>query len=145
MEGLRYATINANGIRESPKRHTILQWLSNLRPHFTCLQETHILSCAEATFCPPYFTSLQWRFWQLISEPTHTLRAWSCPGSLGLYPYCHYTLTIHQRRYRSQLTGQPPKSKFWEFLLEMLVWKRRTGCLGLRQSRIALSLKGTGL
>ena len=49
MEGLRYATINANGIRESPKRHAFLQWLSNLRPHFACLQETHILSCAEAT------------------------------------------------------------------------------------------------
>ena len=49
MEGLRCVTINANGIRESPKRHAFLQWLSNLRLHFACLQETHILSCADAT------------------------------------------------------------------------------------------------
>ena len=49
MDGLRYVSINVNGIRESPKRHAFLHWLSNLRPHFVCLQETHILSCAEAT------------------------------------------------------------------------------------------------
>ena len=49
MEGLRCVTINANGIREPPKRHAFLQWLSQLTPHFACLQEAHILSCAEAT------------------------------------------------------------------------------------------------
>ena len=49
MEGLRYITINVNGIWESPKRHAFLQWLDNLKPHFACLQETHVLSCAEAT------------------------------------------------------------------------------------------------
>ena len=49
MEGLRCVTINVNGIREPPKRHAFLQWLSNLRPHLACLQEAHILSCAEAT------------------------------------------------------------------------------------------------
>ena len=41
MEGLKCVTINVNGIREPPKRHAFLQWLSHLRPH--------ILSCAEAT------------------------------------------------------------------------------------------------
>ena len=49
MEDLRCVTINANGIRKSPKRHAFLHWLSNLRLHFACLQETRILSCAEAT------------------------------------------------------------------------------------------------
>ena len=63
MEGLRYVTINVNRIRESSKRHTFLQWLSNLRPHFACLQEAHILSCAEAT---SWFTSSGF---QAISSP----------------------------------------------------------------------------
>ena len=49
MEGLRCVTINVNGIREPPIGHAFLQWLSNLRPHFACLQEAHILSRPEAT------------------------------------------------------------------------------------------------
>ena len=60
MEGLRCVTINVNGIREPSKRHTFLQWLSHLRPHFACLQEAHIFSCAEATswFAPSGFQAI---------------------------------------------------------------------------------------
>ena len=67
MEGLGCVTINVNGIREPPKRHAFLQWLSNLRPHFVCLQEAHILSgdleVAESTPpAPPVSASPVTRF-----------------------------------------------------------------------------------
>ena len=49
-----FITLNVNGLRDPNKRMSFLQWLSNLSVDFVCLQETHILSCAE---CESWFSS----------------------------------------------------------------------------------------
>ena len=60
-----FLTVNTNGIRDADKRAAFMQWLNCYKPDLVCLQETHVLSCAEG---------LDW-FAQL------GLRAVSSPGT----------------------------------------------------------------
>ena len=47
-------TINVNGLRDSNKRMSFLQWLGHLSVDFVCLQELHVSSCVE---CDLWFSS----------------------------------------------------------------------------------------
>ena len=43
-----FVSLNVNGLRDSNKRLSLLQWLSHIGADFVCLQEVHAVSCAES-------------------------------------------------------------------------------------------------
>ena len=45
----KFCTINVKGLRDLNKRLSFLQWLSNIDADFVALQETHAVSCDEAS------------------------------------------------------------------------------------------------
>ena len=48
-------TVNVNGLRDPNKSMSFLQWLSHLSADVVCLQECHVLSCAEVdSWFSPY-------------------------------------------------------------------------------------------
>ena len=48
-----FVSLNVNGLRDSNKRLSFLQWLSHSAADFVCLQEVHAVSCAE---CQRWFS-----------------------------------------------------------------------------------------
>lgn len=42
-----FVSLNVNGLRDSNKRLSLLQWLSHIGADFVCLQQVHVVSCAE--------------------------------------------------------------------------------------------------
>ena len=76
-----FVSLNANGLRDSNKRLSFLQWLSHSAADFVCLQEVHAVSCAE---CQRWFSLFGYL---MVSSPGS-----SCSGGTALLYQPNYEI-----------------------------------------------------
>ena len=73
-----FLTMNTNGIRDADKRATFMQRLNRYKLGLVCLQETHVLSCAE---------DLDWLAQLGLRAVSSPGTAYCCGTILFLSPY----------------------------------------------------------